>query len=66
MKYFKITRTWMVRAEDEPEAFRLVSTDPTKYLDSETVARTEYKRTQSKTGWGTALRDQLTGSDNKR
>ena len=43
MKYFKITRTWSVKAADEAEAIHLVATDPDKYLESETVTRTEYK-----------------------
>ena len=37
MKYFKITRTWSVKAADEAEAVHLVATDPDKYLESETV-----------------------------
>jgi hypothetical protein len=65
MKYFKITRSWVVKAEDEAEAFKLVAANPTEYLDTETVARTEYKRPQ-KTGWGQAVRDQVLGSNNKR
>ena len=66
MKYFKITRSWVVKAEDEAEAFKLVSSDPSKYLDTETVSRTEYKRPQSKTGWGNAIREQVLGSETKR
>jgi len=66
MKYFKITRTWVVKAEDETEAFKLVSSNPSKYLDSETVTRTEYKKPQPKTGWGQTLKNQLLGSNSKR
>jgi hypothetical protein len=66
MKYFKITRTWVVKAEDEPTAFKLVSSDPSKYLDSETVTRTEYKKPQPKTGWGQTIKSQLLGSNSKR
>jgi hypothetical protein len=66
MKYFKITRTWMVKAEDEPEAFRLVTADPNKYLDSESVTRTEYKKSRQTTSLGQAVLNQVTGSDNKR
>jgi hypothetical protein len=35
MKYFKIKRTWSVKAEDEAEAFRVVAADPTEHLESE-------------------------------
>jgi hypothetical protein len=66
MKYFKITKTWAVKAESETEAIKLVAADPEKYLDSETVTRTEYRRSQRKTGWGTAVKDQLVGSNSKR
>jgi hypothetical protein len=66
MKYFKSNKTWAVKAEDEAEAVKLIAADPAKYLDSETVTRTEYKRPESKTGWGSAIKDQLIGSNNKR
>jgi hypothetical protein len=66
MKYFKITRSWTVKAEDEAEAFKLVAANPTEYLDSETVARTEYKRPQQKTGWSQGFKDQVLGSNSKR
>ncbi len=66
MKYFKITRTWVVKAEDEPEAFRLVAADPNKYLDSESVTRTEYKKSRQTASFGQAIVNQLTGSDSKR
>jgi hypothetical protein len=46
MQYFKIVRIWKVKAENEAEAFRLVTADQTKYLDTESVERTEYKRPQ--------------------
>jgi len=65
MKYFKITRTWVVKAEDETEAFKLVASDPSKYLDTESVTRTEYKRPQPKTGWGQAIKEQVLGPNNK-
>ena len=42
MKYFKITKTWSVKAESEDEAIKQVAADPGQYLDSETVTRTEY------------------------
>ena len=63
MKFFKITRSWVVKAEDEAEAFKLVAANPTEYLDSETVTRTEYKKPQQKTGWGQALKDQVLGAN---
>src|SRR5512135_3709681 len=63
MKYFKITRTWSVKAEDEAEALRQIAADPTKHLESETVARTEYKRRKQETGWAAGIRSQLTGSN---
>jgi hypothetical protein len=66
MKYFKITKTWAVKAESETEAIKLVAADPENYLDAETVTRTEYKRPQPKTGWGSAVKEQLLGSNSKR
>jgi hypothetical protein len=66
MKYFKITKTWAVKAESETEAIKLVAADPVKYLDAETVTRTEHKRPQPKTGWSTAIKDQLLGSDSRK
>ena len=66
MKYFKITKTWAVKAESETEAIKLVAANPEKFLDSETVTRTEYKRPQRQTGWGSAVKEQLVGSNGKR
>ena len=66
MKYFKITRSWVVKAEDESEAFKLVASDQSRYLDTETVTRTEYKKPQQKTGWGQALKDQVLGANCQR
>jgi hypothetical protein len=66
VKYFKITKTWAVKAESEAEAIKLIAAEPVKYLDSETVTRTEYKKPQPKTGWGTAVKEQLLGANNKR
>ena len=66
MKYFKITKTWAVKAESETEAIKLVAADPDKHLDSEQVVRTEYKRPQQKSGWGNAVKEQLVGSNGKR
>ena len=66
MKYFKITKTWAVKAESESEAIKLVAANPEKYLDAETVTRTEYKKPQPKTGWGSAVKDHLLGANSKR
>jgi hypothetical protein len=66
VKYFKITKTWAVKAESETEAIKLVAADPDKYLDSEQVVRTEYKRPQQQTGWGTAIRNQVLGNSHSR
>ncbi len=66
VKYFKITKTWAVKAESEAEAIKLIAADPVKYLDSETVSRTEYKKPQPKSGWATAAKEQLLGSNSKR
>ena len=67
MKYFKITKTWTVKAESETEAIKLVAADPDKYLDAETVTRTEYKnRKQTGGSWGTAVKEQILGTNGKR
>ena len=66
MKYFKITKTWSVKAESETEAIKLVVAEPDKYLETETVTRTEYKKTKQPGGWGTAVKDQLLGTNGKR
>jgi len=66
MKFFKITRSWVVKAEDEAEAFKLVAANPAEYLDTETVTRTEYKKPQPKTGWGQTLKDQVLGANGQR
>jgi len=66
LKYFKITKSWAVKAESETEAIKLVAADPAKYLDSETVTRTEYKSREPKTGWGTAIKDQVLGTNSRK
>ena len=66
MLYFKISKTWAVKAESEAEAIKLIAADPVKYLDSETVTRTEYKKPQPKSGWGNAVKEQLLGVNGKR
>jgi len=67
VKYFKITKTWAVKAESESEAIKLVASAPEEYLDSETVTRTEYKKPQQKAGsWGNAVKEQLLGSNGRK
>jgi hypothetical protein len=65
LKYFKITKTWAVKAESETEAIKLVVAEPEKYLDSETVTRTEYKKPQQKTGWVNGIKDQVLGTNSR-
>jgi hypothetical protein len=68
VKYFKFTKSWVVQVDDkddEPEAKKLIAADPEKYLETETVTRTEYKKRKQQTdGWGTAVKSQLFGSSN--
>src|SRR4051794_23298776 len=66
MKYFKIKRTWSVKAEDEAEAFRLVTANPTEHLESEEVTRTEYLKPKQETGWAAGFRNQLAGHSNSK
>ena len=66
MKYFKITKTWAVKAEDEAEAIKLVAAEPDKFLDSESVLRTEYKRSQRQSSWGAAVKDQVFGTNSRK
>ena len=62
LKYFKITKSWKVEAATEEEAIKQVAADPDKYLDSESVTRTEYKKPQQKAGgWANGFRTQLLG-----
>ena len=62
MKYFKITKAWTVKAETEEEAIKQVAADPARYLESETVTRTEYKKPQQKAGgWANGFKEQLLG-----
>jgi hypothetical protein len=51
----------VVKAESEEAAFKLIASDPTTYLDSETVTRTEYKKPLKNGGWGKTIRDQVLG-----
>jgi hypothetical protein len=64
VKYFKITKTWAVKAESEEGAIKLITSEPEKYLDATTVTRTEYKSHKQTGGWGTAVKDQLLGNAN--
>ena len=67
VKYFKITKTWSVKAESEEEAIKQVAADPGQYLESASVTRTEYKKPQQKAGgWTNGFKNQLLGSDSKR
>ena len=70
MKYFEFTKKWLVKVPDEESeeaAKKLIAADPDKYLKSETVIRTEYRqKPQQRTGWGTAVKDQLLGANGKR
>jgi len=62
VKYFKITKTWSVKAESEEEAIKQVAADPGQYLESESVQRTEYKKPhQNSGGWKNGFRQQLLG-----
>ena len=62
LKYFKITKTWSVKAETEEEAIKQVAQNPGQYLESETVTRTEYKKPQQKAGgWKNGFKNQLLG-----
>ena len=62
LKYFKITKSWSIKAESEEEAMKHVAADPGQYLESETVTRTDYKKPQQKTGgWTNGFKSQLLG-----
>jgi len=62
LKYFKIIKSWSIKAESEEEAIKQVAADPAQYLESETVTRTDYKRPQQKTGgWANGFKSQLLG-----
>jgi hypothetical protein len=62
VKYFKITKTWSVKAESEEEAIKQVAANPGQYLESESVQRTEYKKPQKNTGgWTNGFKNQLLG-----
>ena len=62
MKYFKITKSWSVKAESEEEAIKQVAQNPGQYLESESVTRTEYKGPQQKAGsWANGFKSQLLG-----
>jgi hypothetical protein len=63
LKYFKITKTWSVRAETEEDAIKQIAADPGHYLEAESVTRTEHKKPQEKAnGWTNGFRQQLLGS----
>ena len=48
VKYFKISKTWAVQADSEADALKLVVADPDKYLDAQTITRTEYLKPKQK------------------
>ena len=64
MKYFKITKSWVVKAESESEAIKLIAAEPEKYLYVETLTRTEYKNHKQTGSCGNGFKDQLLGSAN--
>jgi hypothetical protein len=67
--YIKIQKNWVVKGVDkEEEAIKLIAADPEKYLDSQSVTRTEYKRPQQQSGngWIKATKDQLLGTNSQR
>ena len=67
VKYFKISKTWAVQAESEADALKLVVADPDKYLDAQTITRTEYlKPKQNPGGWANGFKEQLLGSSASR
>jgi hypothetical protein len=71
VKYFKFTKSWVVKVEDEvqeEDAKKLIDADPEKYLDSETTAstRTEYKNRPQSGGWVNGFKDQLFATNGKR
>ena len=66
LKYFKITKSWSVKAESEEEAIKQVAADPGQYLESESVTRTEYKKPQATSGWGNTIKNQLIGSTGRQ
>ena len=62
LKYFKIIKSWSIKAESEEEAIKQVAADPAQYLESETVTRTDYKKPQQKNGgWANGFKNQLLG-----
>jgi hypothetical protein len=62
LKYFKITKSWSIKADSEEEAIKQVASDPAQYLESESVQRTEYKKPQKKAGgWANGFKSQLLG-----
>jgi hypothetical protein len=65
--FFSKKWTVLVKDEDSPEvAKKLIAADPDKYLVSEIVTSTEYKNQKQTGGWGTAVKEQIFGSNGKR
>jgi hypothetical protein len=62
LKYFKIIKSWSIKSESEEEAIKQVAANPSEYLESESVTRTEYKKPQQKTGgWANGFKSQILG-----
>ena len=51
--------------ESEADAIKLIAAEPQKYLESETVTRTEYKNRKQTGGWANGFKEQLLGSNGK-
>ena len=52
--------------ESEADAIKLIAAEPQKYLESETVTRTEYKNHKQTGGWANGFKEQLLGTNGKR
>jgi hypothetical protein len=62
LKYFKITKSWSIKALSEEEAIKQVAQNPGQYLEQESVTRTEYKKPQQKAGgWANGFKSQILG-----
>jgi hypothetical protein len=61
MKRYKITRSFTVEAESKADALKKLTENQSEYLDWQSVKEAG----DAKTGWGAAVRKQLTG-DSKR
>ena len=66
MYYFEVTKTWGVMAKSEDEMNQIITATPKAHLKKKTVTRTEYFKPDPKTGWGSAIKNQLLGNSSKR